>query len=144
MNRRTMKMAAGAALAACMALGTGCIQKTSGTEVVGVMTKAPDGQEDMSRAVIVNNAKLGRTIQVVDLRHEFKGDLLMPSVTLTSKYAGTTKIQYKFAWFNEAGLEVYPDTDAWTPVIIQGNETKTVQGVAPNATVKGFKLNIRN
>jgi uncharacterized protein YcfL len=138
------KIALGAAVAACLAGATGCMHRTSGTEVVGVMVAGPDGQEEMSRAVIVNNAKLGRQIQVVDVRHEYAGDILKASLTLTSKYAGTLKFQYKFAWFNDAGVEVRQDTDAWTPVVLYGNETRTVQGLAPSPDVKAFKVNIRN
>ena len=143
MSRLMGRLAAGAAMAGCLAVGAGCV-KTSGTEVSGVMVSAPDGQEELSRAVIVNNAKLARRIQVVDVRHEYAGDLLKASVTVASKYAGTVSFQYKFAWFNEAGLEVNPDTDAWTPVVLHGHETRTVQGVAPSPEVKAFKVKIRN
>lgn len=132
----------GALLALCLAGATGCMQKTSGTEVIGVMNAPEDS--GMSRAIIVNNAKFGRTVQVVDIRHETAGDLLKVNVVLTSKYAGSTKFQYKFAWFNAGGLEVLPNTDAWTPVILHGNETITIQGVAPTPEVKSFKVNIRN
>ncbi len=128
----------------CLAAGAGCIQKTSGTEVSGVMVTTPDGNEELSRAVIVNNAKLARSIQVVDVRHEYKGDLLKASITVASKYAGTLKFQYKLAWFNAAGIEVNPDTDAWTPAILYGNEVRTVEGLAPNPDVTAFKVKIRN
>ncbi len=130
-------------MAVCLAGGTGCIQKTSGTEVVGVMT-SPQDQSGMSRAIIVNNAKFGRTVQVVDVRHEMEGDLLKVNLVLTSKYAGSTKFQYKFAWYDAAGLEVRPNTDAWNPVILHGFETVSVHGVAPGPDVKSFKVNIRN
>ncbi len=136
-------MAVGAALIACVVLG-GCVRKTSGTEVVGVMAAGPDGQPELSRAVIANNAKLGRTIQVVDVRHEYVGDVLKAHLTLASTYAGTISFQYKFAWYNEAGLEVHPNTDAWTPAVLHGMETISIQGVAPDAHVKSFKVKIRN
>ena len=129
---------------ACLAGMTGCmlIKKTSGTEVIGVLTEP--GQEGMSRAIIVNNAKLGRALQVVDIRHDFVGEFLRPSVILASKYAATLQFQYKFSWYDETGLEVHPNTDAWTPVVLHGNQTMTVQAVAPHPSVKSFKLNIRN
>lgn len=143
MNRMNMCRVAGAALVIGLAALTGCIQKTSGTEVVGVMD-TPSDQPGMSRAILVNNAKFGRTVQVVDVRHELVGDLLKVNAVLTSKYAGTTKFQYKFSWYNAAGMVVYPNTDAWTPVILHGFETVTVAGVAPSPDVKSFKINIRN
>lgn len=143
MNRLSNGLAAGVMIFACLAGGAGCMHRTSGTEVSGVMVSTPDGKEELSRAVIINNARLGRRIQVVDVRHEYAGDLLKPGVTLASKYAGTLKFQYKFAWFNAAGLEIDPDGGAWTPVLLLGNETRTVQGVAPNAEAKAFKIKIR-
>lgn len=134
----------GAVLAACLIGSTGCIQKTAGTEIVGVMVATPGGGAELSRAVMINNAKLGRVIQVVDVRHEYAGDVLKAAVVLTSKYAGTVDFKYKFSWYNVNGMEVHADTDAWTPVILHGYETRTVQGVAPSAEVKGFKINIRD
>ncbi|MFO7536341.1 MAG: YcfL family protein [Kiritimatiellia bacterium] len=136
-------MAVGAALIVCV-IFSGCVRKTSGTEVVGVMATGPDGQPELNRAIIANNTKLGRTIQVVDVRHEYVGDVLKAHFTLASTYAATISFQYKFAWYNEAGLEVHPNTDAWTPAVLHGMETISIQGVAPDALVKSFKVKIRN
>jgi uncharacterized protein YcfL len=144
MNKLKKTVWCGAVLAVCLAGVTGCVRKTSGTEIVGVMVESPEGSSELSRAVLINNAKLGRTIQVVNVRHEYAGDVLKAAVTVTSRYAGTLDIKYKFAWFNANGVEVHTDTDAWTPVILNGYETRTIQGVAPSADVKGFKINIRD
>lgn len=96
-----------------------------------------------SQYVIVNNPKVARGLQIVDIATQFAGNLLIADVTLVSKYSDTEQYQYKFAWFNSDGLEIDSDANAWTPFIMYGNETKTFRGAAPNPSAKQFKINIR-
>jgi uncharacterized protein YcfL len=116
---------------------------TSGIEGKAKAVATPSGDTQLSKYVIVNNPKLARGIQIVDLQHSYAGDLLKAQVTMVSKYSKTLNIQYKFAWFNDQGIEINPDGSPWTPLLIYGNETKSVQGVAPNPSAKEFKIQIR-
>ena len=129
-------------LVGLLAAAAGCV-KTTGLEVSGALGAPSDGQSELSRAVIVNNARLGRTLQVVDVRHDIQNDLLKAGLTLASKYEGTLSFQYKFAWFDAAGMEIRADSEAWTPLVLHGYETRTVQGVAPHPSARAFKVKIR-
>lgn len=139
----------GAAIVAtsCLAVGsvlTGCAtKKTSGIEGAAAIVETPEGDMQSSKYVIVNNPKLARGIQIVDLKSSFVGDLLKAQVTLVSKYSSTLRFQYKFAWFNKDGIEIDPDASPWKPLIMYGNESKTVQAVAPNPSAREFKIKIR-
>ena len=129
---------------AAVALGgmlTGC--KTSGVEGSATAVTTPEGDMQMSKFVIINNPKLAKGLQIVDLKSVFVGDILKGQVTLVSKYAATLKFQYKFAWFNKDGIEINPDSGPWTPLIMYGNESKTIQSVAPNSGAREFKIKIR-
>jgi len=125
-----------------MVVLTGCV--TSGIEGKAAVVKTPEGETQLSKYVIVNNPKLARGIQIVDLQHSYAGDLLKAQVTLVSKYSKTLNVQYKFAWFDGQGVEINPDGSPWSPLLIYGNETKSVQGVAPNPSAKEFKIKIRS
>ncbi len=136
----------------CMLLGVvlvlsalnGCAaKKTSGMEGAAAVMEGPDGDLATSNFVIVNNPELARGIQIVDLRSAFVGDLLQASVTLVSKYSKTVKAQYKFAWFDKAGMEIQPDGEPWQALVMHGNESKTIQGVAPDNRAREFKIKIR-
>ncbi len=96
-----------------------------------------------SEYVIVNNPKVARGLQIVDIATQFKGNLLIADVTLVSKYSDTEGYQYKFAWFDGDGIEIDAEGNAWTPFTMYGNETKTFRGAAPNPSAKQFKINIR-
>jgi len=52
--------------------------------------------------------------------------------------------QYKFAWLNKDGIEINPDGGPWTPLIMYGNESRTVQSVAPNPSAREFRIKIRS
>lgn len=120
----------------------GC-SSTAGIE--GSMSAAPgqDGQTTYSKYVIINNDSLARDIQIVDMKSDFVGNLLRAHVSLVNKDNDTLNFQFKFSWFEESGREIDPDTDAWTPVILYGKESKSLQGVAPNPNAKEFKIKIR-
>lgn len=120
----------------------GC-SSTAGIE--GSMSAAT-GQGDQttySKYVIINNDSLARDIQIVDMKSDFVGNLLRAHVSLVNKDNDTLNFQFKFSWFEESGREIDPDTDAWTPVILYGKESKSLQGVAPNPNAKEFKIKIR-
>ncbi len=123
--------------------GMGCVQKTAGLEVTGTVLPPHDGREELARVVLVQSPKLGRQIAAVDARHEWAGDLLKASVTLASKVDTTQRIQYRFVWFNTEGLEEDSGGDAWTPLVLHGRESRTVQALAPNASVRTFQLRVR-
>jgi uncharacterized protein YcfL len=124
-------------------LGAGCAKRTSGIHGAAAVTQAPEGMMQSSQYVIINNSKLARGLQIVDLKSQFVGDLLQAQVSLVSKYSKTLKFQYKFLWFNAQGMEINPDGLPWTPLIVYGNESKTVQSVAPNPSAREFKISIR-
>lgn len=140
------KVGAALVAASCITVGgvfTGCATKTSGLEGAAASVETPEGDMQSSKFVIVNNPKLARGLQIVDLKNSFAGDLLKAQVTLVSKYSSTLKFQYKFAWFNKDGIEIDPDAGPWNPLIMYGNESKTVQAVAPNPSAREFKIKLR-
>ncbi|HHT9160143.1 MAG TPA: YcfL family protein [Candidatus Brocadiaceae bacterium] len=120
---------------------TGCA--TSGIEGSATVVTGSAGQTVSTKYVIINNKRLARGIQIVDLKPDFVGDVLRASVSVVNKYSKTLNFQYKFSWFDENGREIDPDSDAWTPVLLYGNESKELQGIAPNSSAKEFKIKIR-
>ena len=124
-------------------LGSGCATKTSGIQGAAATVEAPDGTAHTSQYVIIDNSKLARGLQIVDLKSQFAGDLLKAQVSIVSKYSKTLEFQYKFLWFDAQGMEINPGSLPWTPLTLYGNESKTVQAVAPNPSAREFKINIR-
>lgn len=120
----------------------GC-SSTAGIEGSMSATTGQGGQTAYSKYVIINNDSLARDIQIVDMKSDFVGNLLRAQVSLVNKDNDTINFQFKFSWFEESGREIDPDTDAWTPVTLYGNESKSLQGVAPNPNAKEFKIKIR-
>lgn len=120
----------------------GC-STTAGIEGSMSAATGQNGQTVYRKNVIINNASLARNIQIADMKSDFVGNLLRAHVSLLNKDNDTMNLQFKFSWFDENGREIDPDTDAWTPVILYGNESKSLQGVAPNPNAKEFKIKIR-
>ena len=128
-----------AALAA--ALAAGCAAPNTSGITVGA---ALDPNGDLQQMLQVDNAKLARQLHVDDVVvGQTKNGLMKASVKLTSLQNKSIVAQSKFAWFDEGGNEIDPDTDPWRPLVIHGKETRTVQGVAPSAGAASFKLRVR-
>lgn len=119
----------------------GCATKTSG--IIGsAVVKGPQGATQETR-VEINNPGLANLIRVSNIKSAFMGDLLKASVAVVSKKDSTLHLMYKFTWYNAQGFETDSASSPWLPLIIYGKETKMLQAVAPNPSVKEFKVNIR-
>lgn len=136
---KTKWMILAAALAAV--LTAGCAAPNTAGVTVGAETDL-DGH--LQQVLQVDNAKVARQLTVDDLTvGQTKNGLMKANVKLTSRLNKTTTAQSKFAWFDEDGVEVDPDGDPWRPLVLHGKETKSIQGVAPNASAVSFKLRVR-
>ena len=128
-----------AALAA--ALAAGCASPNTSGLTVGAET---DEEGNLQQILQVDNAKLARQLHVDDLTvGQTKNGLMKVGVKLTSRQNKSIVAQAKFAWFDADGAEIDPDGDPWRPLVLQGKETRTVQGVAPNSGAAAFKLRVR-
>jgi len=142
---RRMKTITPALLVALMGMGgiilSGC---SSSAGVQGTSALMEEGYGDIghSEYVIVNNPKVARGLQIVDMATKYVGNLLMANVTLVSKYSDTERYKYKFSWYDEDGLELDPEAYPWIPLTMYGNETKTIKGIAPNPAARQFKVNL--
>ncbi len=122
-------------------LAAGCAKPSTSGMTVGVDTDEYGGQQEMMR---VDDKKVARNVVVSEVVvGETKNGLMKVNVKLSSKLNKTYTAQTKFAWFDEAGMEIDPEGDSWRPLTLQGKETKTIQGVAPNASATAFRLRIR-
>ena len=122
-------------LAALLILG-GC---TSGT--VGGMKKTDDG---FATYIDYNNTILATRLKLSDIKTRKVNGLLQVSADLHNHYDIDLDFQYKFKFFDKDGFEVSTDGRPWTPVVITGNETISVQAVAPNPSAETFKIYTRD
>lgn len=123
-------------------IAAGC-SSTAGIEGSVSATEVAPGVYEYSEYVVVNNPSLADDIQIVKLYTDFVGDLMRATVTLVSKDSDTQSVKYSFGWFDEQGVELDMDSRPWLSLVLYGNETKTVQGIAPNPSAKKFKIKLR-
>lgn len=133
-------LAAGCLLAGAV---TGCRYGSSGIQANAAAVQTPEGGVSASKYVLINNTKLASGIQVVDIRQAFANDILQAQVSVVSKSSRTQTFQYKFQWYNAQGIEVEAERYPWTPVTLYGFDSKSLSAVAPNPTVREFRINIR-
>jgi uncharacterized protein YcfL len=125
-------------LGAALVMGTsGC--GTSG--IAGSVNVRPNGVQE-SR-VKIDNQFLSSNLKFTGLVATFSGDMLVAHAEVTSKHNSALDVQYKFRWYDASGLEVAPDGAPWQPLKLFGGESKGLQAVAPNPSVKEFKIEIR-
>lgn len=136
---KAKRMILAAALA--VVLAAGCAAPNTAGFTVGAET---DVDGNLQQVLQVDNAKVARLLTVENLIvGQTKNGLMKANVKLASRMNKTYTAQSKFAWFDEEGAEIDPDGDPWRPLVLHGKETKTIQGVAPNASAVSFKLRVR-
>lgn len=131
-----------AMLLAAVAGLSGC-STTSGVEATGKTQWDEEGARVLGKKIVFNSSSLAGDVKIVDMQSALAGDLMRAQVSLQSKDGDTLKLQYRFDWFDTAGMEINSGAGAWKPLLLYGDESKTVQGVAPDPRAKEFRLKIR-
>jgi len=121
-------------------LMSGCAT-TSGIEASGTVL-TDNNPSGLYTSIVINNSSLAGDLDISGMKSENSGDLLRIQVSLRSKNRDSVAVQYKFNWFDVKGFEINANP-AWTPLLVYGKETVTIQGVAPDQRAKEFKLKIR-
>ena len=93
------------------------------------------GTESLRRKVVISNMLARKS-------EDKTGGLTQTSVTLTNTTKKPLNIAYKFMWFDSDGFEIMPDSFAWTPIVVQGLEGRTVQSVSPRTSAVTFKVKV--
>ena len=100
-----------------------------------------DGSSQGTATVNYKNSPVD--IKVLDTKSKFVNGLLKVNMELENGISNPYTLEYKFSWFDSDGMQVDEGISAWSPIYLEGRETRTIQGLAPNPSVKSFKIKIR-
>ena len=124
-------------LLAMVLLVTGCA--TSGIEATG----KPSGDPEYAKHLVIHNESLAGDIMITDMHSRITGGLLEVNVVLTNQTSTDKNIQYQFSWYDADNFEVEQGSRSWTPVTLNGHASTSMKAVAPNPSVKIYKVNVR-
>jgi uncharacterized protein YcfL len=127
----------------CLPAAVALILSSCGTTVNQTGTVQISEQGGINQ-VIESHSGFRAKISIADMKSGFAGDLLRAQVTLRNDSGDHQKFQYKFKWLDKDGFEVSADSRPWTPISIRPHELKNIQAVAPNPSVKAFKIMVQN
>jgi len=118
---------------------------TSSVSNVGIGQRSPESQGDyvLGEYIIINNQTLARRLQIIDIDSRIVNQLMQAHVKIMNKYNTDARFEYQFQWFDSKGFEVATVDTYWHPVLIYGQEVKTLVGLAPNPSAAKFKIHIR-
>ena len=137
--KRTLPLLLAAALAALLLAGCAA-PNTTGISA----TVAPDASGIYQQYLVADNTRLARQVFLGDVRcDQTATGLFRARCTLTSARNKSMQIQYKFAWFDAAGMEIDPDAETWRILTLEGRDTRPVMGIAPSAAAESFRIRIR-
>jgi uncharacterized protein YcfL len=119
-----------------LAVLAGC---TSGT--VGSAEPTDTGYE---ANINYNSLVLATRVKVSNIITRKQNDLLQVSVDLHNHWDLSLDFQYKFKFYDKDGFEVSTDGRPWTPIVLTGNETASVQALAPNPSAVTFKIYVQD
>ncbi|MEW5800758.1 MAG: YcfL family protein [bacterium] len=129
--------------AACCILVSSCAPVTSSNVGGGQALPQGGGDYAFSNFVLINNKALLRDLQITDIRQKMVNDLMQVQVQVLNKTSRTFSIQYSFSWFDASGFQVVGVGEHWIPAVMNGNEVKSLNGVAPTPEATQFKIQIR-
>ena len=126
----------------CAAFLFSCSVSTSNVGI-GEMIPTPEGNYAFNQYVLINNQELARHLQIVDVKGRMVNNIMQGQVQVMNKFDRDYKFEYKFQWFDGNGFEIRSVKEHWSPVLIYGQEVKTLVGTAPNPEAVKFRLNVR-
>ena len=119
-----------------MAAAVGCSTESRGTRVM-IDTETGDA------SVLENSYRLSNRIKVGKVTYSEVGGFKKATVTLESTTKRRQRIQARMVWLDDEGTEIDPDGKPFRAIVIDGNDTVTFTGVAPNDRGKTVKMMIR-
>lgn len=102
------------------------------------------GQDGTKQIIESNSGLLAASLEIVDTKVGYSGDLLRVQASIKNDSRSALSFRYKFKWLDKDGFEVAVDGRPWTPLTITPYESKSVQALAPNPTVKAFKILVQD
>lgn len=127
---KTWKIGGSALIA--VALLVGCTQNTAGVRI--------DGATQM---VNFGGTHLDDRFKVGEITTRVKNGHTQGIVQLESQYTGTQAIQYRFTWYDNDGLDVNAQPEAWKTLMVQGLETVTLSSMSVNPQGTQFRIQIQ-
>ena len=123
-------------LVAAVAAFVGCSTESRGTRV---MLDTETG----AATVTENSYRLSRRVRVARVTYEEVGGIKKATVTLESLTQSRQRIQARIGWLDAEGTEIDSDGKAFRAIVLDGNDSVTFSGFAPNAAGKTAKVMIR-
>lgn len=119
-----------ATLAAIFLLG--CAENTAGLRIDGA-----------SQQILFGDKVLGTRLQIEDIVTTEVDGRTRGVVSFSSQYQGDQRIQYRFYWYDEQGLEVNTKLGPWRQTIVRGQEAFSISEVSTNPNGTQFRVQIR-
>ena len=113
-------------------LMVGCAKMTSGLRIEGE-----------TQRVLIGDKVLASRLEVMDISTTQVNDHARGVVRLLSHHKAEQQLQYRFYWYDDAGLDVSAQLAPWKLFIIQGNEEVALSEVAVNPKATQFRIQIR-
>ncbi len=84
--------------------------------------------------------KLGDVARVTRVNKAKADDLLRVQVDVLNTTNYPHRINYRFTWLDDAGQTIDTPLSAWRQQVIQGQQTFSLKGVAPDARVTDVRV----
>jgi uncharacterized protein YcfL len=53
------------------------------------------------------------------------------------------QLEYRFVWYDVAGMDISADSDAWQPFTVEGRAAKTISSASKSILAKSFEIYVR-
>jgi len=99
--------------------------------------RAPDNYKDTLK---LDDPELNTQISLRSVQQHRAGELLAVQLVVHNDTYLSHKYRYRLEWLDASGLEIAPESTGWLPVTLEGNQDYTIEGTAPSAAARKFRL----
>lgn len=110
----------------------------------GVFLQPPPSEPNHQEALVVKDFYFTDGLAIQQVEGDYQSGLYRSRIKLRNLRRSDRQFEYQFIWYDQQGRVVNFDSLAWTPISLYDHGEKIVAAIAPNATVVGFKVNVRD
>ena len=113
-------------------LMVGCAEQSAGISI-----------DSSNQNVVLSDSLLSEELKLGNAKSIQENGRLIANVLVTNTTNNTQRLQYRYYWYDEQGLELNSDQAPWQQFILYGGEEKVLRGVAVDKGAENFRVFIR-
>lgn len=113
------------------------------TACAGLSGNSGNADAEKANPLILQGSGVEGRVKLLKSRNQLNGELREAVIEIQNVASYSLKLESKMVWYDKDGFELKAQFNSWLPIVLQADEIKTMNSVAPLPEAVDFKLYLR-